>query len=167
MKKIFLSFLLAAQAFGAVNSYSSRVNLAPVTAIIERIVGSSLVITNSGGSSLRGASVVSVVPQVWVTNTGSSTVSFAASPPSLIGGGSIFVAGQTNLFGGSLTLPQQILFHAPSIYPQYGSSIQVGTQTYSVSAVVQLSDGTILYPTAATITVLPMPLPASQVSGWH
>jgi len=157
--------LLASNAYSA-TTYTSQINLSPTTAIIERIVGSSLVITTAGGSSLVGTSIISVVPQVWMTNDGSSNISYAASPPSLGPGMPVFVPGST-LNGGSLTLPMSFVFHAPSIYPSYGSSVQVGTQTYSVSAQVQFNDGTIIYPTKATITVLPMPLPSSQVSGWH
>lgn len=164
MKKFLCGFLFSCSAFAAV-TYTSQINLSPVSAIVEQKVGASLVVTTTGGSSLTGASIVSVKPQVWVTNTGSSTTSFAFGQPFLQR--NAFVYGNT-LWGGSLTIqPMSFIFHAPSIYPAYGSSIQVGTQTYSVSAQVQMSDGTIFYPTAGTITVGPRPLPSSQVSGWH
>lgn len=135
--------------------------------LVEALVGSSLVLGNNSGSSLTGASIIAVIPQVWMTNTGSSNVSYAFSPPSLGPGMSVFVPGQTDKFGGSLTVPMSWVFHAPSIYPAYGNSLQVGTQTYSVSVSVLMNDGTYISPTKATLTVVPRPLPGSQVSGWH
>ena len=170
--KFLLGFLLSFSAFAA-TTYSGRVNLSPVSAIIEQKVGSSLEIFTTGGSSLAGASLISVSPQVWVTNTGSSTTSYAASPPSVGPGMRVYISGNSGQWGsgssigGSLTLPMSFVFHAPSIWPAYGNSLQVGTQTYSVGAIVQFSDGTTFYPTAGTVKVLPLPLPDSQVSGWH
>jgi hypothetical protein len=105
---------------------------------------------------------------VWVTNTGSSTTSFAFGSPYLGPGANRYTPGQTNLFGSSLTMqPIDFIFHAPSIYPAYGNSLQVGSQTYSVRADVLLDNGTTLYSSASTIKVLPIALPDSQQSGWH
>lgn len=162
MNKILLGLCLLASG-KLFASYASQVNLSPTTAIIEQNVASSLVLSQSGGSSLVATYIRGVMPQVWVTNTGSSVTSFAFSGPSL--GNSL--QGQTNIFGGSLTLPMSWKFHAPSIYPSYGSSVQVGTQTYSVGLQITLSDGNIIYPTPATVKVNPMTLPSSQVTGWH
>lgn len=162
MKKLLL-LLVAMASVEVFAAYASQVNLSPITATIEQNVASSLTLSQTGGSSLVATYIRGVMPQVWRTNTGSSVTSFAFGGPSL--GKSL--AGQTNIFGGSLTLPMSWKFHAPSIYPSYGSSVQVGTQTYKVGLQVTLSDGSILYPTPATITVNPMTLPTSQVTGWH
>lgn len=180
-----LGLMLQRIMFAAAVAYTGQVNLSPMKpdpyapplpvgvsyanpyAIIEQRVGSSLQLFNSGGSSLNGASIISVKPEVWMTGSGSSNVSYAFSPPSLGPGMSVYLPGQTNLFGGSLTLPMSWVFHAPSIYPAYGNSLQVGTQTYSVSATVLMSDGSYIYPTKSTLTVAPKSLPQSQVSGWH
>lgn len=184
-KLLWLGLLVSQLGLSAAVSYSGQVNLSPAKpdqfapplpvgvsyanpyAIIEQRVGSSLVLGNSGGSSLVGASVISIKPEVWVTNTGSSNVSYAFSPPSLGPGIRLVVPGQTARFGGSLTLPMSWVFHAPSIYPAYGNSLQVGTQTYSINVTVLMNDGSYIYPTKATLTVAPKSLPQSQVSGWH
>lgn len=169
-KAFLLACLLSTLGYAASpnpNNYGASVFSQPISSYIERRVGASIVIANVGGSSLVGASIISVRPEVWMTNSGSSAVSFAAERVAMGPGMNVFVPGQTNLFGGCLTIPWGLTFHAPSIYPAYGSSVQVGTQTYSVSASILMSDGTYIYPTKQTITILPLPLPDAQVTGWH
>lgn len=165
MKKLLMGIFLTALATRmCFATYTSQINLSPTTAVVEQKVGSSLTLSQTGGSSLIATYINDFMPQVWVTGTGSSVTSFAVSKPSF--GSSL--AGQTNLFGGSLTLPMSWIFHAPSIYPHAGNSVQtLGTQTYSVGAQISLSDGTVIYPTAGTITVNPMFLPSSEMSGWN
>lgn len=168
--KLLLFLLLPNICHAAAVSYSATVNLAPQTATIEQRVGSSIQISATGGSSVNGASVVAVVPRVWVTNTGSSTTSFAAETVCTQSWcPNVYVPGQTNLFGGSLTIPWGFKFHASSRYPQYGNSLQIGTQTYSVGADISMSDGNVIYARSGVNTVLvnPIALPDSQVSGWH
>lgn len=168
MKKFIFLFLQAFLAYGADPTYTSTLTVAPTSSIIERRVGASITINSSGGSSLVGASVLSVMPRVWITQTGSSVTSFAFGGPQLGPGGNVFIPNMVIGSAGSLVLqPMSFVFHAPSMYPAYGNSLQKGTQTYSVSAQVLLSNGTTLYPTESTITVDPITLPTSQVSGWH
>lgn len=164
LKAIFLLIAcLAVSAHGAAGTYSATVSVVPLVATIEQLVGSSLVMNQTNGSSLVASYIREFKPQVWVTGTGSSVTSFAFSGPPL--GSSL--AGQTNVFGGTLTLPMSWRFHAPSSYPAFGSSVQLGTQTYSVGGQISMSDGTMVYPTPATIKVNPLTLPSSQVTGWH
>lgn len=168
MKKIFIGLVMICLVItnlssGAAGVITTRIHLNPITAIVEQNVASSLVLTQTLGSSVVATYITSFKPQVWVTSTGSSVTSFAFSGPSM----GTSLGGQTDQFGGSLTLPLSWVFHAPSMYPAYGNSLQVGTQTYSVSAQLQMSDGQILYPTAGVIKVGPRPLADSEVSGWH
>lgn len=163
LKTILLSIAcLSGYAYGTAGTIAATVNLSPTTGKVEQRIGSSLVVTQSNGNSLFATYIREFKPQVWVTNTGSSVTSFAFSAPPY--GSSL--AGQTNIFGGSLTLPMSWIFHAPSMYPSAGS-LAMGTQTYSVGGQMTMSDGSIVYPTAATITVQRLTLPSSQVSGWN
>lgn len=154
---------LSFNAYALDGSIGASVFVAPAIATVEQLVGSSLVMQQVNGSSLVALYIREFKPQVWVTNTGSSVTSYAFSGPPL--GSSL--GGQTNLFGGTLTLPMSWRFHAPSIYPSQGSSVQIGTQTYSVGGQILMSNGQTIYPTKTTITVNPIALPSSEVTGWH
>lgn len=164
LKTILLIACLSGIAHGAAGTITAKIAVSPISATVEQLVGSSLSLSQVNGSSLVATYIREFKPQVWVTNTGSSVVSFAFSPPTMLGSS---LPGQTNQFGGSLVLPMSWRFHQPSIYPSYGSSVQVGTQTFTLGGQMSMSDGTIIYPTTTTITVNHLPLPSSQVSGWH
>lgn len=165
MKKtaLLLLLFLAPRIFALNGSIGASLFVAPISALVEQVVSGSLVISQVNGSSVVSTYIQDFMPQVWVTNTGSSVTSYAVSKPSF--GSSL--AGQNPQFGGTLTLPMSWRFHAPSMYPSYGSSVQVGTQTYTLGAQITMSNGTIVYPTTTTITVSPLTLPSSQVTGWH
>ena len=165
MKKIILLLLLLAvpRAQAQEGSIGASLYVAPIVSVIQQVVSGSLVISQINGSSVVATYIQDFMPQVWVTNTGSSVTSYAVSKPSF--GSSL--AGQNPTFGGTLTLPMSWRFHSPSIYPSQGSSVQTGTQTYTLGAQITMSNGTIVYPTTTTIRVNPISLPDAQVTGWH
>lgn len=165
MKKLILLLLLLAVPRGyALNgSIGASLHVAPIVSVIQQVITGSLVMAQVNGSSVVSTYIQDFMPQVWVTGTGSSVTSYAVSKPSF--GSSL--AGQTNVFGGQLTLPMSWRFHSPSTYPSSGSSVQVGSQTYTLGAQITMSNGQIIYPTTTTIKVNPLTLPDAQVTGWH
>lgn len=155
------SFLLAANP--TAGAIGASVFVSPQITTIENLVGGSLFLYQNNGSSLIATYIEEFKPQVWVTSTGSSVTSYACSTPSL--GSSL--QGQTNLFGGSLTLPMSWRFHTPSYYPAYGAPAQSGASTFSVGGQLTLSNGQVIFPQSTTIVVNPLALPPSQISGPH
>lgn len=130
---------------------------------IQQPIGASLIVGNNSGSSLT---LVSINPQAWVTNTGSSTVSWSPPQFDLHQNGGI-VPPYTDRNGGSLFFKYPAIFHAPSINPSYSGSslVPVGTQTYSISVLINGNDGTSNSVTSVVTEIDPLPLPSAQVTG--
>ena len=163
MKKRLIAILALGISLTGYGAYQAILNLAPTTTTVEKVVGASLVISQNNGT--QGSSVIGVTPQVWSTVSGASVYSFAMSAPPVGPGQTVFVASGSQAAGTSLVMPLSFVFHSPSIYPYYGSSVQVGNQTITVSAIVNMLDGTTVYPTGTVITVNPLPIPGTQQSG--
>lgn len=178
MKKLFFLCLLISPNCWAANVGAS-IAVSPTTVIVNQNMGCSVIIWNY----INGASVnvISLEPQVWVTNkssgVGGSAVPYAFSKASVGPGMNVTVppAGVRALGdGGSLTFFLDAKFFAPSIVPPYSggasvigfngsSTTPLGTGTYSIGAVVRTSDGSIFSPAAAaTVKVLPILLTSDE-----
>lgn len=126
----------------------------PSTAYINQNIGVTLTISNSGGSNVN---VLGVSPLAYFTGTTAAdknAAGVALGMPQIGQYGANVVVPAS----GSLVLNWNVVFFAPSTRPVYSG----GGGTYDVGAIVYTSDGSVTSPTAATVTVNPLPLPAEQ-----
>ncbi len=163
MRNILLALFLAKSCFAITTG--SSLNIAPISVIVNQKMGASIAVWNYNYSSGGSLVVLDIIPQAWVTNTGSSTVSVAWDKPALGPGQPTTISP-----GSSIVYWYQAKFFAPSIFPAYagyyagGDSLTAaGTQTYSVGALVRTNNGEVNASNSKTVTVLPIPLPTSQL----
>ncbi len=121
---------------------------AQATAIVGARVPVTLVVTNTGTDAVT---ITSILP---ITNITSDTS--PGRPASVLNGFPLLIPGvNTSVAGssGTRTIVYDICFEAPSTGP-FGT----GTGTYSITADIVTSDGSLTTPTADTIAVSPSPL---------
>lgn len=130
---------------------SATIAVSPSTVLINQNSVATLTISNSGGANVN---VTGVSPQVVFTGAPNYEINggVAVSNVPLSAGTNVVVPA-----GGSLILPFNVVCFSPSTGP-----IGAGSGTYNVGAVCQTSDGSVFSPTAATLTVNPLPLPVSE-----
>lgn len=128
---------------------TATISLLPTTVLINQPVNATITVSNSGGSAVTVTSI-----QLNSEFTGGSIQAngVAFGVPNLGPAAATSVAAS-----GSTVFPVSLVFFAPSTGP-----IGAGTGTFSVGAVIQSSDGSVFSPTAATVTVNPIALPASE-----
>jgi hypothetical protein len=128
---------------------TATISSSPTTLLINQPCTNTLIINNSGSGALN---VISVTPFCTFTGDTFSVVSVAQGVVNLGPGAAIAVPA-----GGTLGLSYQTTFFAPSTGP-----IGAGTGTYSITASIVCSDGSVTTPTASTVTVNPLPLPVTE-----
>lgn len=163
MKKLFLALSLLSFSAFAINQGAS-LNRAPSTVYVNQKMGASLAVWNYTYCSGCSLTVLDIIPQTWVTVGGSSAVPVGWDKPALGPGAPTVIAP-----GSSVIYRYQAKFFAPSVSPawdsytnQGNSLVSQGTQTYSIGALVRTNNGEVTSSTNQTVTVLPLPLPASQ-----
>lgn len=128
---------------------SATLTLTPTTVLINQQITCFLTVSNSGGAAVNvvGAHATAIF-------TGNTLTAPAVALGVInLGPGSITTVPAS----GSISFMFNVVFFAPSTGP-----IGAGTGTYSVGAVVSTSDGANTSPTAATVTVNPLPLPVTE-----
>lgn len=114
--------------------------------VINYPVQVTLTVSNSGGAAVN---VTGIEPMAYIT--GASAVDKSAGAVAL----GLPIGTGTNLVvpaAGSTVFTWGANFFAPS-----------GSTTYDVLAIVYSNDGSVFSPAAATVTVAPLPLPASEL----
>lgn len=126
----------------------------PSTVNINQNVAVALTVSNSGGSPVN---MTGIVPTAFFT--GAPAIDKAAGGAAL-GQPQLGQSGAnvTVPAGGSLVFNWNVVFFAPSTRPVYSGS----GGTYDVGAICYSNDGSVFSPTAATVTVNPLPLPDEQ-----
>lgn len=130
------------------------VTVNPSTAYINQNVVATLTISNSG---LSDVNVTGISPLAYFTGT---------SNPDKVAGGCALGGTQSQQSGANVVVPASgslvqtfnVVFFAPSTRPVYSG----GGGTYDVGATVYTNDGSVTAATVATVTVNPLPLPASE-----
>jgi hypothetical protein len=121
------------------------------TLSINQPVACSLTVSNSGGSAIN---VLSIEPLAYVTGSSpQQNMGACALGVVDLGPGAVVSIPAS----GSLSFGFSAVFFAPSTGP-----IGAGTGTFSVSALIATSDGSNTTPTAQTVTVNPLVLPATE-----
>lgn len=167
MRKLLIAIsLLTLKAFPITTG--SSLNRAPATVYVQQKMGASLAVWNYRYDAGGSLTVLDIIPQTWVTVGGSSAVPVSWDKPALGPGQPTVISP-----GSSIVYRYSATFHAPSISPAYagyyaaGASLTpAGTQTYSIGALVRTNNGEVNSPSSTTVTVLPLPLPTSQLSNY-
>lgn len=134
---------------------TATISLSPTTVNVNTPTVATLTVSNSGGSAVN---VTSVTPDARLTGGLYSVppgVAFGLVP--LGPGAPVSVAAS-----GSLVLTFPVIFFAPSGSLSLSGGVVVASTTYDVAATIYTSDGAITAPTAATVTVNPIPVSPSQ-----
>jgi len=121
---------------------TATIALSTATSYINQVVNCSLTVSNSSGSTV---SMTSITPTVKATGDGLGAPAGLGLVP-LSTGFSTSVAAS-----GSTVFTFSVVLFSPS------------ATTYDVGAQCLSSDGSSFAPTATTLTVLPLPLPASEL----
>jgi hypothetical protein len=129
---------------------TASITVSPSTYLINQEVNATLTVSNSGSQAVN---VINITPTAIVTG---------GSPPGAVScalGVAPLGPGQTVQVSpsSSLAFGYSYVFFAPSTGP-----IGAGDGTYSIGALVSSSDGSNFAPTAAEVTVNPLPLPESE-----
>jgi hypothetical protein len=130
---------------------SATVTAAPTPLLINQTCTVNIIISNSTAAPIN---ILSVTPFVTFTGDTYSVPSVALGVVNLGPGANVTVPA---VGGGVLGLVFNINFFAPSTGP-----IGAGPGTYSVTCSISASDGQVITPTAAIVTVNPLPLPVSE-----
>lgn len=131
-------------------SLSATLSLSASTLIINQPVTAFVTVSNSGGSVVN---INSFTPLVTVTSGAIGTIAACATGVVDLGPGATIGVPAS----GSLSFMFNVVFFAPSTGP-----IGAGTGTYSISANIVGSDGEVVQPTAATITINPIAQPTTE-----
>lgn len=128
---------------------TATITAGPTPALINQKINCVVNVANSGGSAVT---ILAVQPLLKATGS--------ANPPgAACAAGDVDLNSPNNIVpaGGSVNVPFGAVFFAPSTGP-----IGAGSGTYDISCMVQTSDGSNTSPTAAVVTVNPLPLPVSE-----
>ncbi len=132
-------------------SMSATIAVSPSTVKINQIVHATLTVSNSSTST--AVSVTSVTPRCNITGGAVGEHQAASLGVVQLGPGTVVSVPAT----GSITFPFNVVFFSPSTGP-----IGAGVNTWDVLATVIASDGSVFAPSAATVTVNPLPLPVTE-----
>jgi hypothetical protein len=130
---------------------TAAIALTPTTALINQTVNAIVTVSNSSGGGNLSLTSLEVVA-VPTGGTPGNSVSFNSGDVNLGPAAANSIAPSA-----SVTYPVSMNFFAPSTGP-----IGTGTGTFSVGAIITSADGQVFSPTAATLTVNPLPLPTAQ-----
>lgn len=125
---------------------TATISVNPSTAIINQPVNGSVTISNSGGAPVT---LLYCEPKAKMTGSVSSELNTGMAVSQSVPLGSPMTVPAS----GTLVVPLTYVFFAPS-----------GSSTYDCFCTLQTSDGSVVNASpAATVTVQPIPLPASVV----
>lgn len=128
---------------------SATISLSPTTCSVNQNIVATLTISNSGGSAVL---ITGCTPNAIFTGATTYTPACALGTVDLDPNANLTVPAS-----GSLIIPFGVVFFSPSTGP-----IGAGSGTYSVSATISGSDGSVFAPTAATVTVNPITFSAGE-----
>lgn len=166
MRKALLLFLLCPSLFSITTG--SSINRAPATVYINQQMGVSLAVWNYTYCSGCSLTVLDIIPRGWQTiGTAGSLVPVSWDKPGIGPGQPTTISP-----GSSVIFYYSGVFFVPSISPAYSgaevpassssSLLVVGTQTFTVDALVRTNNGETNTSDTKTVKVLPIDLPNAQ-----